>query len=129
MLHQPWDHQGTFPPDRSICHVMVPLCRSPSLISSDAFVSTQTCAIAWMYDGYKTRDACLGVCVRSRLIHEPNNGPPPLCELNGCLQCDEDEAGPLFKQFAARTRRRSGLLSKIARPCNQIVYGIEHNPC
>ena len=30
----------------------------------------------------------------------PNNGPAPSCALNDCLQCDEDEAGPIFTSFA-----------------------------
>lgn len=113
-----------------VMHVEMPIASASShLLYHTFFVSfdKQPCAMAWIYDGYKTRDACLRLCVRSRLLKEPNNGPPPLCELNDCLQCDEDEAGPIFKKFAARTRRRSGLLSKIARPCEQIVYGIDHN--
>ena len=50
---------------------------------------------------------------------DTNNGPPPACALNDCLQCDEDEAGPVFKAVAGRTRRRSGLESAIARPCSK----------
>ena len=58
-----------------------------------------------------------------------NNGPAPECELNECLQCDEDNAGPIFTAFGGRTRRRSGLKSEIVRPCDSIYRIISHNPC
>ena len=61
-------------------------------------------------------------------LNDPNNGPPPTCGLNKCLQCDEDKAGPIFSQYAARTRRRSGLISEIIRPCDTIAKGIVHDP-
>ena len=49
----------------------------------------------------------------------PNNGAAPNCTLDDCLQCYEDESGPLFKQFGGRTRRNSGLLTTIGvRDCN-----------
>ena len=50
-----------------------------------------------------------------------NNGPPPTCQLNDCLQCDEDKSGKIFQQYGGRTRRRSGLLSAIVRPCNSLI--------
>ena len=61
-------------------------------------------------------------------LRAPNNGPPPACALNDCLQCDEDEAGPVFKAVAGRTRRRSGLESAIARPCSTVAQ-IVHEVC
>jgi len=52
-------------------------------------------------------------------------------ERNVCLACDEAHSGPIFKEFAGRTRRRSGLSSAIARPCldargEPAVYPVEH---
>jgi len=38
-------------------------------------------------------------------------------------------SGPIFQEVAARSRRRSGLLSKIARPCNVILIADHANPC
>jgi hypothetical protein len=81
---------------------------------------TEPCAEMWIYNGYNTRDACLWVCLADTLT--TNNGNAPECTLNSCLQCDEDYSGPLFKRFAARTRRRSGILSAIARPCDSLHH-------
>lgn len=55
---------------------------------------------------------CGATCLKD--LKKPYNIPPS-CKLNDCLQCDEDHAGPVFKRFAARTRRRSGLISAIQR--------------
>uniref|UniRef100_A0A7S3UZF0 Uncharacterized protein n=1 Tax=Aplanochytrium stocchinoi TaxID=215587 RepID=A0A7S3UZF0_9STRA len=50
------------------------------------------------------------------------NGP---YRLNPCLQCDECRSGPVFQKVAGRTRRNSGLHSKIERP---LMYDkIYHN--
>lgn len=43
--------------------------------------------------------------------------------------CDEQMSGPIFQEVASRSRRRSGLLSKIARPCNVILIVNHTNPC
>lgn len=40
--------------------------------------------------------------------------------LNPCIQCDEDESGPVFKAVAGRTRRNSGLPNAICRPCSEV---------
>ena len=111
---------------------------------------TRECAKIWNYDGIYDGKVCTESCIGH--LTEPNNGPPPECELNECLQCDEDNAGPIFSSFAGintfsfittmdislfifdyiilgRTRRRSGLLSEIIRPCESIAH-IEHIiPC
>jgi hypothetical protein len=80
---------------------------------------TDSCANIWVYNSLNTAEKCLGRCATTK--NDPNNGPPPECTLNDCLQCDEDVSGPNFKRFAARTRRRSGLLSAIVRPCDALV--------
>ena len=43
---------------------------------------------------FKTRQACWRPCIRKTIHGESNNGPPPLCVLNACLQCDEENSGP-----------------------------------
>jgi hypothetical protein len=73
----------------------------------------------WVYNSLNTAEKCLPRCATTKT--DPNNGPPRECTLNDCLQCDEDVSGPNLKQFAARTQRRSGLLSAIVRPCNALV--------
>jgi hypothetical protein len=50
-----------------------------------------------------------------------NNGPPPACKIADCLNCDETMSGSGFQTVAARSRRRSGLLSKIVRDCNNLL--------
>ena len=87
---------------------------------------TPDCAKIWNYDGIFDGHKCITSCITH--LNDPNNGNPPACALNPCLQCDEDKAGPIFSQFAARTRRRSGLVSEIIRPCDTIAMGIVHDP-
>jgi len=72
---------------------------------------TASCARIWVYNSLNTAEKCLKKCAYTK--SDANNGPPPTCTLNDCLQCDEDESGPNFKKYAACTRRRSGLLSAI----------------
>ncbi len=105
------------------------VCASKGLISSKwgkkcymELGYTEACAEIWNYDGIFDGQQCKWTCLGSIFKGEPNNGPPPACEINSCLQCDEDEAGPLFKQFAGRTRRRSGLLSAIVRGCDDFAF-------
>jgi len=86
---------------------------------------SRECAKLWNYDGMYDAEVCTAVCFSN--LMSPNNGPPPKCSLNECLQCDEDKAGPVFCAFSGRTRRRSGLLSEIIRPCNSIDR-ISHDP-
>jgi hypothetical protein len=89
----------------------------------------QPCATMWIYNGFNTRDKCLGTCIQFTLDELPNNAPPPQCTIADCLLCDEIESGPLFQKVAARSRRRSGLLSKIARPCDAILLVNHTAPC
>lgn len=87
---------------------------------------TKECAKIWNYDGIYDGKMCSKTCLP--YLNAPNNGPPPACDLNPCLECDEEYAGPIFSSFAARTRRRSGLLSEIIRNCSSISH-LNHNPC
>jgi hypothetical protein len=64
------------------------------------------CAQIWYFNTRHTSEVCLDVCM-------------------ACIQCDEDESGPVFKAFAGRTRRNSGLPSALCRPCDS-VYRVEH---
>ena len=87
---------------------------------------TKPCATIWNFDGIYDGQNCKWVCMKN--LFADLNGPPPACEMNACLQCDEDMAGPLFKAFAARTRRRSGLTSAIARTCDEFA-NLKHEAC
>lgn len=90
---------------------------------------SRACAVMWVYNAEQTSDYCAGTCASFTFQQRPNNGPPPVCELDVCLDCDETHSGPLFGKVAARTRRRSGLISKIARPCEDILFVDHQNPC
>jgi len=74
------------------------------------------CAQAWAYNTANTRTVCLSPCLANLTAsyNEPDGS------LNPCLQCDEDESGPVFKAVAGRTRRNSGVPNAICRPCGEV---------
>jgi hypothetical protein len=74
------------------------------------------CAQAWAYDTAHTESVCLTTCLSTPA--SPYNLPDGA--LNPCIQCDEDESGPVFKAVAGRTRRNSGVPNAICRPCSQV---------
>ena len=82
---------------------------------------TDPCAQIWYYNTVNTRTLCLSVC--ASLLSAPYHLPSG--EINDCLQCDEDNSGPIFKAIAGRTRRNSGLPSGICRPCES-VFPVSH---
>jgi hypothetical protein len=92
---------------------------------------TDACAAVWYYNTKSTSTFCAAtLCGAFVLSGDPPNGPAPTCELAACLQCDEDNSGPIFEEYAGRNRRNSGLLSEIVRPCSSNVYFTEHyDPC
>ena len=81
---------------------------------------TEDCALIWATNSWNTAKECWKKCVHSA-PNKQNYGPPPFCKLNDCLHCDEEKSGPIFKRIGGRTRRRSGLLSAIVRPCDQLL--------
>jgi hypothetical protein len=91
---------------------------------------TRPCSQIWAYNSRHTGrwSVCARTCWLAELLSRPLNGPPPTCTLSRCLQCDEDKSGPIFTKFAGRTRRSSGLLSAIVRPCGSIAQ-IQHDVC
>lgn len=52
---------------------------------------TLDCAKIWNFDGIYDGRVCGSVCAQH--LTDANNGPPPACDLNPCLECDEEEAG------------------------------------
>jgi hypothetical protein len=92
------------------------------------FGFTEACATTWAYNNMSTRTECLN-CFGHAFNELPNNLAPPTCDLAGCIQCDEDTAGPLFQDFAGRTRRRAGLLTAIVRNCTDIFRLVHRDPC
>lgn len=89
---------------------------------------TPSCAKVWMDNTKNTAQQCGRTCIMSDVLNKELNGPPPSCEHNECLVCDEEKSGAVFQRFAGRTRRGSGILSAIARSCDDIVH-ITHEAC
>lgn len=90
---------------------------------------SRACAEMWVYTSGQTRDYCRRSCFSFRVRDRPSNGPAPQCVLDECLICEKLNTLPLFDKVAARTPRRSGLLGKIARPCENILFVDHQNPC
>lgn len=82
---------------------------------------TPPCARIWAFNARHTQQSCLDDCLAllDAPYHEADGS------LNACLQCDEDESGPVFKTVAGRTRRNSGLATALCRPCDT-VWRVEH---
>lgn len=81
---------------------------------------TPACTECWLDDMACAITHCTRICLWSRLIAEPNNVDG---RLNDCLQCDETHCGPEFGRCAGANRRRSGIVSDIERPAEQIWKG------
>mmetsp|Transcript_1287 Transcript_1287/g.2236 ORF Transcript_1287/g.2236 Transcript_1287/m.2236 type:complete len:437 (-) Transcript_1287:211-1521(-) len=91
---------------------------------------TEPCAVMWMYNVFNTRDSCFNTCFDFTFLGDGlNNSPAPSCKLADCLNCDEVMSGPGFQTVAARSRRRSGLLSKIVRDCDNLLIVDHKHPC
>ncbi len=84
----------------------------------------QACAQIWYYNAQSTRAHCLTPCLAD--LSKPYQSPDGA--LNDCLQCDEDQSGPVFKAVAGRTRRNSGLASAICRPCASVRHVVHVYP-
>ena len=81
------------------------------------------CSRTWAYNAINDGEHCRKICLTSLFHAEPYNLEDG--SLNGCLQCDEDVSGPVFKATAGRTRRNSGVAAAICRPC-ETVWRIDH---
>ena len=109
-------------------------CIKRSLLNQDEGIKclrdeigfTESCARIWMYNGENTGQKCTLPCAAAEIQNYAHNGPAPECALNGCLACDEEQSGDVFRRIAGRTRRRSGILTTIARPCEEMVM-IDHD--
>ena len=82
----------------------------------------EPCASIWYYNTKHTQKKCTAVCMAA--LNDPYHHPDG--SLNECMVCDEVEAGPVFKAFAGRTRRNTGLPSSMCRPCTEVLPFIHH---
>ncbi len=77
---------------------------------------TPDCAQIWFYNTRHTRNECAADCFANlNSPHHLEDG-----SLNACIQCDEDISGPVFKAYAGRTRRNTGIATALCRPCDQV---------
>jgi hypothetical protein len=111
---------------------------------------TPDCAHVWASNNLKTAVSCweqsctkweadpdpVDDCCKTAIEGNPDLGIPPwepnnftTCEINGCLKCDEEKSGEVFKKYAGRTRRNSGIIGPvIKRPCGSIA-NLKQDPC
>ena len=87
----------------------------------DAVGFTPPCSRIWAYNALNDGRECQSICIAN--LDSPYNEEDG--SLNPCLQCDEDNSGPVFKASAGRTRRNSGLAAAICRPCDSI-WRVDH---
>ena len=75
------------------------------------------CSQIWAFNSLNTREECFDICIStlSDPYHQADGSP------NGCIQCDEEKSGDVFKAVAGRTRRGSGLPTALCRPCDTIA--------
>ncbi|MDC0253568.1 hypothetical protein OAK75_01630 [Bacteriovoracales bacterium] len=87
---------------------------------------TEYCAETWAYNAYHTRLRCIGICIKDYGLKNIilRNIKGSIMDKNGelrpCIACDEYRSGPGFKYAAGRTRRESGLKSRIVRKKEEI---------
>ena len=84
---------------------------------------TEPCAWISIYQYYNSKKYCLWPCLYDFLTNQPYNKPDG--SLNNCLQCDEDHSGSVYKYFAGRYRRNSGIPSEIKRKDDEL-YQMTH---
>jgi hypothetical protein len=87
---------------------------------------SEACARTWYWNGRNTARECLGTCLWAWVAGEPSNSPDG--SLNGCLRCDEERSGPVFKRVAGRTRRNSGIVSSIGRAEGEVEHVVHEYP-
>jgi hypothetical protein len=100
------------------------VARGPILSCLEKIGFSRECALTWYYNIQNTGRQCLGTCLASWMRREPLNRADG--SLNACLQCDEDRSGPIFKYWAGRTRRNSGIRSEIERRGDEL-YPVTHD--
>ncbi len=88
------------------------------------------CAQIWAFNAKNTQKKCLDICleeiVREILFNETPKFNNTDGSLGACIECDEIKSGPIFKAYAGRTRRNSGLPSAICRTCDEVKI-VQHN--
>jgi hypothetical protein len=87
---------------------------------------TKGCSQIWYYNTVNTRKHC-SQCFYHTFAGTPLQSDAPYCQMNDCLQCDENKSGPYFSKFAGRNRRNSGILTDIVRNCSEFQSQLHHH--
>ncbi|CAM9848493.1 unnamed protein product [Phaeothamnion confervicola] len=87
---------------------------------------TDSCNECWLDNIECDMRECLWICLKHTLAGSANNLEGE--ELNACLACDEEQCGPVFIQCAGANRRRSGIISDIGRPNEQVCTDVDPWP-
>jgi hypothetical protein len=120
--------------------------KTPLYLGGPGF--TDECAYVWASNGANSAlpkgdagDSCTDECTALfgdplGLLSDPTTAPvvynDKTCALVDCIDCDEESSGELFKMYAGRTRRNSGILTSFQfdfdpRP-SKYWYGLKR-PC
>ncbi len=85
---------------------------------------SEPCAQIWAYSAKYTQQKCYEPCIQEILSELLFNEIIPYNNSDGslspCINCDEELSGPVFKSYAGRSRRNSGIASGICRFCDGI---------
>ncbi len=76
------------------------------------------CAQVNAYNILNTSEHCGTICMQ--LLAEPYQEEDGA--LNECIQCDEDNAGDIFRALAGRARRNAGIPAALCRPCENMTH-------
>ncbi len=113
------------------CGVQNLLSSFPSLVDCIKNLGfSDPCAQIWAYNARNTQRRCFEPCISAVLSEAilnviiPYNNPDGT--LSPCILCDEEISGPIFKAYAGRTRRNSGIPVGICRFCDEVIP-IAHN--
>ena len=87
---------------------------------------SRSCAELWMMSYRHLARSCSGRCLLAGVTNESYQTEE--CAPSECVACDEAATGATFARFAGRTRRRSGMVSSIVRPCEEIA-NVQHEAC
>lgn len=86
---------------------------------------SRPCAVIWAYNAKNTQEKCFQPCIEAMLSELLQGEIIPYNNADGslspCIGCDEEISGPIFKAYAGRTRRNSGLPAGICRSCDEVA--------
>ncbi len=88
---------------------------------------SEPCAFLWHEYARATMRDCFIQCLTADVGDKEFNNQEN-CELNKCLQCQKEKTQAIFERVAGRTYARSGLLSSVVQPCDEIPM-LEHDAC